>query len=205
MNALLSIVTEERSNVYYVPYEAVATVDGNRWCTRCAGRRAARGRSGARDDSLENEVYVEISGDSLTEDMQIISDASGITQGASVEVQTTRRSAGLPAKALPARSSRAAASGSAFPHGRRSRGGGGREAAKFAGEEMRKWSATSFTCRISSRSLHRHAQRAHDPQGISFSVREGEFVSVVGQSGSGKSTLMNIVGALDHPQAAAMR
>jgi len=36
-------------------------------------------------------------------------------------------------------------------------------------------------------------------KGISFSVREGEFVSVVGASGSGKSTLMNIVGALDHP------
>jgi putative ABC transport system ATP-binding protein len=36
-------------------------------------------------------------------------------------------------------------------------------------------------------------------KGMSFSVREGEFVSVVGQSGSGKSTLMNIIGALDHP------
>jgi putative ABC transport system ATP-binding protein len=34
---------------------------------------------------------------------------------------------------------------------------------------------------------------------MSFTVGEGEFVSVVGQSGSGKSTLMNIVGALDHP------
>jgi putative ABC transport system ATP-binding protein len=34
---------------------------------------------------------------------------------------------------------------------------------------------------------------------ISFSIKEGSFVSIVGQSGSGKSTLMNILGALDRP------
>ena len=32
---------------------------------------------------------------------------------------------------------------------------------------------------------------------IDISVREGEFVSIIGQSGSGKSTLMNIIGVLD--------
>ena len=34
-------------------------------------------------------------------------------------------------------------------------------------------------------------------KGIDITVKEGEFVSIIGTSGSGKSTLMNIIGALD--------
>ena len=35
--------------------------------------------------------------------------------------------------------------------------------------------------------------------GVSFTIREGEFVAIVGQSCSGKSTCMNIIGCLDVP------
>jgi len=34
---------------------------------------------------------------------------------------------------------------------------------------------------------------------VSFSVKKGEFVLVIGSSGSGKSTLLNMIGLLDRP------
>ena len=42
-------------------------------------------------------------------------------------------------------------------------------------------------------------QRVEALKGVSFSVRPGEFVAIMGASGSGKSTCMNMLGCLDVP------
>lgn len=42
-------------------------------------------------------------------------------------------------------------------------------------------------------------ETVHALKGISFTINEGEFVTIMGSSGSGKSTMLNILGCLDQP------
>ena len=56
-----------------------------------------------------------------------------------------------------------------------------------------------------SRRYDMGAEQIYALRDVSFNIRKGEYVGIIGQSGSGKSTMLNILGALDIATAIACR
>jgi ABC-type lipoprotein export system ATPase subunit len=52
-----------------------------------------------------------------------------------------------------------------------------------------------------TRVYRRGSEEIHALDGVSLSIRRGEFVSFMGPSGSGKTTLVNLLGCLDNPSS----
>jgi putative ABC transport system ATP-binding protein len=61
--------------------------------------------------------------------------------------------------------------------------------------------AVSLESRNLTRAYRRGSEEIRALDGVSLTIRRGEFVSFMGPSGSGKTTLINLLGCLDNPSS----
>ena len=52
---------------------------------------------------------------------------------------------------------------------------------------------------IKGSNIHKYFNNLHVLKGVNINIKQGEFVSIVGDSGAGKTTLLQILGTLDSP------
>lgn len=55
-----------------------------------------------------------------------------------------------------------------------------------------------------SKTFLQGTDEVHAVEQVSFSIRKGEFVAIVGQSGSGKTTLLNLIGGIERPTSGSV-
>src|SRR5690242_20187071 len=67
------------------------------------------------------------------------------------------------------------------------------------GDEMPKAGESLISMRNIWRTYQMGTEELHALRGVSFDVKKGEYLAIIGPSGSGKSTLMNLIGCLDSP------
>jgi putative ABC transport system ATP-binding protein len=65
-------------------------------------------------------------------------------------------------------------------------------------------SAPVLEARGLARDYRMGGEQVHALRGLSLTIEEGEWVSIVGPSGCGKSTLLNLFGAIDRPSAGSV-